>query len=70
MGHDAVSCLLKSERRLTKSRERWRNAGTTGRKGAAGKIKRVRLLNSCSLTEHVISCAVDEARSCGEKNVV
>lgn len=67
MGHGAVSCLLKPERRFTESRESWRNAGATGRKGAAGKIMRIRLLNSCLLAEHVVSCALDEAGSCGGK---
>lgn len=67
MGCDAAPHLLKPETRLTNSRECWRNAGATGEKGAAGKIIRIRLLNSCSLMEHIVFCALNEAGICGQK---
>jgi len=66
-GHDAVPGLLKPQSRLTNSRECCRNAGATGGRGAARKIMRIRLLNSCSLTEHIVSCALNEVGSSGKK---
>lgn len=55
--------LLKSENRVMNSRECWRNAGATGLKGGAGKIMKTRLMNSCSLSECIVSCSLKKEGS-------
>lgn len=59
------------------SRECWRSAGATGVKDDAVKIMRTRLMNSCSLTEcivSIVSCSLKKEGSYrgggGKKNIM
>lgn len=69
--------LPKSESRVMNSRECWRSAGATGVKDDAVKIMRTRLMNSCSLTEcivSIVSCSLKKEGSYrgggGKKNIM